>query len=273
MRQTISFIFIFVLAFAGVAVADPLNYTVMGYGGLSPAVAGVSENSFWWAATNTAGATVPGSMLTSYGFDPLSGSARGVTPAPYSSNNLFSGSLLLSTPFTVSGTQALTVSFGELAVRPFAYGNFEFAVLLNSSTSQVAALLGIESPMTLVGTEDQNYLGTFFTPLSPGVQMTTDYYHGAYPANFTLGGIQYDQCSGDHAGPCQSELTSTYTPAAGSYQLLFGAYGKGNNGPVAVVVDSVSVPEEGSIITYVVIGILAMLLLRRRIQLPAKRVV
>jgi hypothetical protein len=60
MRKTIFLIWVFAFAFVGIAVADSLNYTVMGYGGLSPAVAGVSANLFWWAGTDTLG-TVPGS--------------------------------------------------------------------------------------------------------------------------------------------------------------------------------------------------------------------
>ena len=253
MRRTVFLISIFILALADGAVADNLSFTVAGYGGLSPAENGVSDNSFWWAATNTPGAAVPGSALTNYGFDPLSGVLRGNTPAPYASNDLYTGSLLLSTPFTVSGTQGLTVIFGDLAVQKFAWDDFTFAALVQNS--QVVSILGLDSPMSISGTAEQAYLGTVFAPLSPGVQMTVDYQHGAYPNGFQLGNIQYNQCSADQAGPCQTELTSTYTPAAGTYQLLFGAFGQGRNGPVAVAVKSVTVSEEKSII-YLLVGLL-----------------
>ena len=80
MPKAIFLIWVIVLAFAGVAVADS-SFTVVGEGGYSPAVAGVSTNPFWWAGKGTQG-TVPGSVLTGYGFDPLAGSFNGVTPAP-----------------------------------------------------------------------------------------------------------------------------------------------------------------------------------------------
>lgn len=244
MPKVMFLIWTFVLAFAGVAAADSIGFTVTGSGGLSPAVAGVSANSFWWAGTGPQG-TVPGSVLTGYGFDPLSGSFQGVTPPPYSHNDLYTGSLLLSTPFTVNGTQGVTVNFGELSAQQFAYGNFEFAVLLQNS--QTAAILGIVSPVaTLVGTEDQNSLGTLFTPLSPGVHLTVNYANAAYPESFQLGGTQFacTGTAGDFQGPCQGDFTSAYTPARGTYQLLFGAYGQyPRNGPTAVAVKSVSVPE------------------------------
>jgi uncharacterized membrane protein YtjA (UPF0391 family) len=46
MRKTIPLLCILVLAFAGVASADSLNYQVIGYGGLSPAVSQVSQILF-----------------------------------------------------------------------------------------------------------------------------------------------------------------------------------------------------------------------------------
>jgi hypothetical protein len=155
-----------------------------------------------------------GLVLTGYDFDPLSGSFQGVTAAPYSHNDLYSGSLLLSMPFAVNGTQGVTVNFGELSAQQFAYGNFECAVLLQNSE---AAILGIVSPVaTVVGTEDENRLGTRFTPLSPGVQLTVNYANAAYPESFQLGGTQF-ACTGnaDFQGPCQGDFTSTLHSAPG----------------------------------------------------------
>jgi hypothetical protein len=217
-----------------------MDYTVTGYGGLSPKVCGVSHHPFWWAAANTPGANLSGSVLRGYGFDPLAGAVRGVIPAPYLTINLYTtGSLLLSTPFTVSGTQKLTVAFGSLAVQKFAWDNFQFATLVQNS--QVVAILGLSCPMSLTGTAEQPFLGTNFTPLTAGVQSTAASLLAAYHGSFQLGCIQYDQCSGDKAGPCQDDVVSTYTPAAGTYQLLLGSFSQGRNGPVAVAVKSVAV--------------------------------
>lgn len=272
MRKTFSLLLmIFVLSFAGVASADGLNYTVMGYGGLSPAVTQVSQNSFWWAASDTPSSTVPGSVLTSYGFDPLAGVVRGVTPAPYSHNDLYTGSLLLSTPFTVNGAQRLTINFGEVTARGFDYGNFEFAVLVQNS--QTAAILGLVAPVVPGAVTDEPYPGTVLTPVSPGVQVTTDYFNAGYPDSFQLGSTQFGGPIGNNQNlycnnsPCQGQFTSSYTPAAGSYQLLFGSFGNGNNFPAAVTVESVSVPEGGNSLGYVVVGFLVILLLRRRTAL------
>jgi len=242
----------------GVALADALNYTLIGNGGTSGPVAGVSANSFMWAGTAEQG-TVSGSILTQYGFDPLSGSFRGNTPDPFSSNNNFSGSLLLSSAFTVDGTQQLTVNFGEMSAQKFANGNFEFAALVQNN--QVSAILGLVSPVsTLTGTESPNFLGTFFEPLTAGVQLNVNYEHQGYPQPFQLGANVYN-CSGlgDSNVPCQSDFTSTYHPAAGTYQLMFGAFGKNSlsNGVSAVAVKSVQVPEEG-IWTDLFISLLAL---------------
>jgi hypothetical protein len=265
MRKTFSFLWmIFVLASADVASADGLNYAVTGIGGLSPAVAGVSGNSFWWAGSSMPGATVSGSVLTNYGFDPMSGVGRnGTAPAPYVSNNDYTGSLLLSTPFTVNGNQGLTVTFGTLGTHSFPWGNVEFATLVQNS--QVVAVLGLADGMSITQTEEDGYApGTVFEPLTSGAQMTVDYMFGAYPAPFQLGSTQFG-CSGNLAGPCQNEFTSTYTPTAGTYQLLFGSFAKDNN-PVAIAVKSVAVPEEGSL-TYLALGFATILLLYCRVHL------
>jgi hypothetical protein len=247
-----------VLAFAGSVSADSLTFTDSGDCGVSPAVPGVSATSFTWAASNTSASNVSGSVLTSYGFDPLSGAFNGTTPAPYSHNGLYSGSLLLSNPFTVNGSQGITVTFDDLAAMGFDYGNFDFAVLLENG--QTAAILGLVSPMTLVGTQDENYLGTFFTPLSAGVQMTTDSYDAAYPQNFELGSTNFGGPAGNRNcdnNPCMGQFTSTYTPDAGTYQLLFGSFSNGNNFADAIAVQSVQVPENNTL-GYLALGLLVV---------------
>jgi hypothetical protein len=250
-----------ILAFAGMASADNLTYSVIGYGGFSSPVTQVSQNGFWWAASDTPNnSTVSGSVLTSYGFDPLSGSFNGVTPAPFSHNDLYNGSLLLSSPFTVNGSQGLTVNFGEVTARSFDYGNFEFAVLLQNS--QTVAIIGLVAPMNLVSPEDEPFLGNVFTPLSSGAQMTSVYYHAGYSGTFQLGNTQFGGISPNcDSGPCEGLFTSTYTPNAGTYQLLFGSFGNGNNFPSAVTVQSVNVPENSSLV-FVIFGIVAILFTR-----------
>ncbi len=262
MRKSLLFLSIFLCVFVSVASADNLSYTVTGSGGLSPAVPGVSQNSFWWAASNTPYSTVPGSVLTSYGFDPLSGtSPSGFTPAPYAENGLYTGSLLLSTPFTVDGAQGLTLTWGEVTAEGFDYGNFEFAVLLQNS--QTVAILGLVAPVVPGSTSDEMEPGTILTPVSSGVQVTTNYYNAGYPGTFQLGSTEFEESTTQSCdeSPCQGLFTSSYTPAAGSYQLLFGSFSNGNNFPAAVTVESASVPE-GSSLSYVVIGFLLILLLR-----------
>ncbi len=227
--------------------ADSLTYTVVGYGGLSSPIAGVSTNSFWWAGWGgTSLPSVSGTVLTSYGFDPLSATVRGITPAPYAENEVFSGSLLLSNSFTVNGTQGITTTFGGLSAQAFGYETFDFALLLKDS--QMAAILGITSPMLPFGIDDEPHPGSNFTSVTPGVQTTVNYQFASYPAGFQLGNMQfgcYNQGSQNWAGPCQSEITSTYMPAAGTYQLLFGNFSK-TTATSAIAVKSVTVPEENA---------------------------
>src|SRR5437762_2142568 len=132
MRKSMFVVWALVFSLTGIAGADSLNYTVIGTGGTSGPIAGVSATPFVWAGTAEQG-TVSGSILTQYGFDPLSGVFFGSTPPPFVSNAPLTGSVLLSSSITVDGTQQLTVNFGELAAQPFAYGNFAFAALVQNN--------------------------------------------------------------------------------------------------------------------------------------------
>jgi hypothetical protein len=164
----------------------------------------------------------------------------------------------------------LKVNFGEVTAAGFDYGNFEFAVLLQNS--QTMAILGLAAPVTLVGTSDEREFGTVFTSMTPGALMTVNFYNAGYPGTFLLGssafgnGSNNPQLNCDNS-PCEGQFTSTYTPGAGTYQLLFGSFGDGRNFPAAVTVESVSVPEGGSSLGYAATGFLVVLLLRRRIPL------
>jgi hypothetical protein len=248
---------VFMLAFAGAASSDSLTYTMTGDCGVSVPVNGVSANSFTWALSNTSAATVAGSTLDGFGFDPLSGVFNGTTPEPYSSNGRFSGSLLLSNAFTVNGSQNVTVQFADIAAMGFDWGNFDFAVLLQNS--QVAAVMALVSQMSPAGTEDQNYLGTKFEPLTTGAQMAITMSEG-YPQDFELGSTVFGGPDGNRNcdnNPCLDQITSTYAPGAGTYQLLFGSFTNGNNFPDAIAVESVQVPESGTL-EYLALGLLAI---------------
>ena len=134
----------------------------------------------------------------------------------------------------------------------------------------MVSVLGLVEPMNLIGPEeDDTGVGTTFEPLSPGVLMITNYYHRYYSAPFQLGSTQFgcydptlNATDFQGASDCQGEFTSSYMPADGTYQLLFGSFGHVGATPVAVAVKSVSVPEEESL-AYVAIGFLAMPLLCR----------
>jgi hypothetical protein len=74
--------------------------------------------------------------------------------------------------------------------------------------------------------------------------VTTDHFNAGYPVSFQLGGTQFGAPIGNsqdlycNNSPCQGQFNSSYTPAAGSYQLLLGSFGNDNNFPAAVTVES-----------------------------------
>lgn len=235
--------------------ADPLSlsYAVMGTGGTSQPIAGFSGSSFEWA--NNTG-TVAGSVLTAYGFDPLQ-TIPGVT-ADYWINNDIRGSLLLSSTFSLNGTQTLDVTTMGLTLEGQDYVQIEFALLLENS--QVAAVLTNTRPD---GIDVFGDIGVTPSYTAPSAGVNTVSQTGTLSSIATIGGVDYgrDALPGDCGENCYTEISSSYTPNAGQYQLLFGSFTSdgSNNRPGAVIVQSVSVPEEGTLPDLLVLGFMAVL--------------
>jgi hypothetical protein len=202
-----------------------LTYTVIGTGGLSPALAGVSAAPFWWVDTS---GTTPASAVVSYGFEPFPAFVKVVDALQAGGGG---GSLLLSAPFAVDGGETLQVTF-ELLKRFVSYANSDataplgFALLLQNSLVQLV--------LANITAEARTYFNNFgflttvpasetsFVPTSPGVTMTTANGTGR---DVTLNGAHYAAVPGA-AGLCGCffDVTSACTPGAGTYQLLFGIY-------------------------------------------------
>jgi len=100
-----------------------------------------------------------------------------------------------------------------------------------------------------------------YTPVSAGVTTTMAPYGYTYwqgqgtnpllPVDVTLGGVRYwDNPQAGFDCGCSLDVTSTYTPGAGTYQLLFGVYDYGGTGAALAVtnVDANRVPEPSSIV-------------------------
>jgi len=195
-----------------------LSYTVQGRGGVA----------FFWE--DNAGHT-PWSALQSYNFDLFPGAQddwRSVT----------SGSFLLSTPFALAAGQTLTIVADIITAHAFPYYDVGFGLLV--SGTQVKAVLFALRPDGINHRGDLgNVPGTAFPPPSPGVQVTKVV---GGPFKAILGGIQYGKVNdlSDCSGNCSTLVTSTYLPAAGQYQLLFGMFnvdGSVNDAkPAAIIV-------------------------------------
>jgi hypothetical protein len=231
---------VLILGLAGFASADPLQlgYTVMGTGGLSGPAAGFSNSSFWWADTS---GNVAESALANYGFVPYTVPA-GQNPG-YSS---VTGSLLLSSAFTIGAGQSLNVTTTAITDEAQDSKQLDFALLLENS--QLVAVLSNISPDGSQGFGDfvigQKALA------SAGVTTTIlNSSSGEVGDPFTLGSYQYNGAPTNRGSlNTSTELLSSYAPGAGTYQLLFGAFFQPTDAPSqsAMTVQSVSMPEEGT---------------------------
>lgn len=262
----------FAFALSG-AFADSLNltYSVSGSGGISAPQAPLGSNSFTWI-DNTGG--VSGSLFGQDGFNPLTA----YVPTDWV------GSTLLSNPFSLGGQDTLSVTATMFSQQWFSagLGNLDtngFALLLEGST--VKAILFDSRPDG--GHDMLNIAGP------PGYSFQLPTSNVAYDLNHkvgdplhydsvdvTLGGTNYyplippplNQLStycgygppqSDGGEVCSSITTSSFTPGAGTYQLLFGMFsltgqaleanGGGPQTPAALAVDTVTitrVPESAS---------------------------
>ena len=257
---------------ASAAIADSsglnLTYTVMGAGGISDAQAGVSNSPFWWVDTS---GTLPASAVTSRGFETFPSFMHLVDELGVGGG----GSLLLSSEFSLSADQMLSVNF-DLLTRQQAWTSYPggrgapqaFALLLRDGvvTAVLAntdaegrlrfgSYLG-EPPDSPYYIPDRQYTAT-----SPGVTTTLaphgySYWQGQHPdppvpgVDVTLGNTRYwdNPQQGFDCG-CDLDIASAHTPGAGTYQLLFGLYDYGGTGAALAVtsIDIVRVPEPSSL--------------------------
>jgi len=251
-----------VLGLPAMARADSLGltYIVTGTGGLSQATPGLSNAPFWSIDTSAPGGQVTGSVLVPYGFDAFTSAlpiGSGVFPA-FETNGVL-GSFLLSSSFMLNADESASVSFSALTNSAQPYFDLAFGALLRNGS--VAAILGVVRPDGFNVWSDMPGPSSSRYPLpSPGVSSTIA---TSGPRNLVLDGVQYGQPSkpGDCFDRCITEVTSTLTPGAGSYQLLFGVFGA----PHALAVTSVSVPEPGTL-GLIGVGLLALGFSRRRLS-------
>src|SRR4051812_28406672 len=190
--------------------------TITGTGGTSSAVPGFSSSSFEWI-DNTG--NVNASTLSSiFGYNVFqSGSGEPGT-----------GSLLLSNPFAVGVGSAINLSMSLFTAENTgaSFNELGFAVLLQNS--QVVAILAASRP------DGINHIGDFgsfssvtFQGPSSGVTTTsTTHLNGSDLPVMTLGSQTY----GTLEDPthcflnCLTDINSTYTPGAGTYQILYGSF-------------------------------------------------
>lgn len=232
------------LGIASAAPADTLqlDYTVMGTGGLSGPIAGISNSSFWW--TDTSG-TISGSVLANYGFAPITSI---LTPSVDVSS--YQGSLLLSSSFTLTAGQTLNVTTTAMTNQSSPFYELDFAVLLQNS--QAVAVLSNISPNGLGEVGD---FGQIENKTLPSAGVSTVLTRSADQVDavgtpFTLGASTYNgPLTNSSQANMSAQIMSSYTPGAGTYQLLFGAFDAPaftRESALAVQSVSVSMPEEGT---------------------------
>jgi hypothetical protein len=238
--------------------------TVLGMGGVSPAISGFSGTSFQWI-DDTGG--VDASVLSNvYGYSVLA-SGQSVTGA---------GSLLLSNPFTVDGTNTLDVSFSLFTAEGALGSNFNelgFAVLLRNS--QMVAVLGAYRPDGINHITDIGNVQAFtFSGPSSGVTTTRNTHQSLSDLPvMTLGSEQYG-VSADLSScfvNCLTDVTSSYTPTVGTYQILYGSFfldSNPNPHAAGLAVKTVKVPEPTPVeLGVVALGLIGTLILALRRKL------
>ena len=227
------------VGFGSLANAEPITYSVTGTGG-SAFVSQLSDSPVLWM--DSAGGTA-GGALSAFGFNPVVAEAGGsVWGVDYGSG----GSYALSSQFTMNAGEILNVDFSVFTRHASPWQDIGFALLLEDSA--VVAVLGNVRPDGVLhygglGSRPGTRLATASSGVSLSMTRTAI-------GSFELGGVQYGTVSdtGDCFGNCRTNISSSYTPGAGTYQLMFGAYGSAENGkPTAVAVTSARVPEPGTL--------------------------
>jgi hypothetical protein len=198
-----------------------LSYEVMGKGGLA----------FWWI--DNAG-TVPGTALANYGFNLLPNANRDWA-------SLASGSLLISSSFSLSTGEAFNVTARVITAHALPYDDVGFALLLRNGQTQAVLFAVRPDGVYRVGDMGPNAPNTFHKP-SPGVAVTEEIEKAV---DVELGGLKY--WPHDAGGASSStKMVSTYTPGAGVYQLLAGVFtlsqSANQDRPSALVLECVRLP-------------------------------
>ncbi len=202
-----------------------LTYTVQGYGGLAPSTPPISNNDFWWV--NSSGGVL-GTQLANYGFDMVVGA--------YPPRDQLSGSLLLSSDFKLKAGETLKIEAAILCNYTQLQGNVGFAVLLQNS-QLVAVLANLRAKGTTV-LFDTNPIASL-TPEGPGVTLAKNTF--TFPDVIDIGGVTYGPTGQAFQTDITTTVESSIEPGEGSYQLLFGAFGKDNQFPTTIAVQSVAV--------------------------------
>jgi hypothetical protein len=253
------------LGLSNLAFGAPLTFSVTGTGSFSQPVSGLTDSPFWWIDT-TGG--VSGAPVNQCGFDIFVGpGVTGISP-------FMTGSFLTSTPFTLVDGETLTVAMTLLSLFPENFDALGFGLLLENSTVQ--AVLANSRPDGITHFGDLPHPQEVdFTPPGPGVTYSGQSKSISSP--FTLGAFEYGQqflpdgtpsVFSCHSHICETDIVSSVTPGAGTYQLLFGSYGQ--TSALAVTAVTTSVPEPGTL-SLLGVPVLLQIWRRRRQRTPGRR--
>jgi hypothetical protein len=248
------------LTIPAVAIGEPITFTVTGRGGLSNPVENLHDDMFWWAE---AGGRVSSDSYASTGFTIAPDAvAAGYTP------NKGLGSLLLSSEFRIEEGEELTFGMDVFAGMPsvFAVDSVGFAVLLEDGLLHSVLTAVQPYDARTRGSDGLGYFGDKdFARPSPGVVTTLTPTLG--PPPFTLAGHDYNTIrDGTQSNTCcLTEVRSTVTPGAGTYQLLVGAFVFQNRiDHMGVAVTNVTVPEPALLVLFG-LGLGVFVLSRRQV--------
>ena len=193
--------------------------------------------------------------------------------------SLASVSLLLSSPFTLEDGDLFTLSMSLLTAddpRLFASQDVGFALLVQDNVVQ-AVLANLRPNGDHKAGDQAPPPEARFVGASAGVSVTEV---TSGPTPLTLGSNEYGQPGmfGDCFGNCYTAVTSSYTPGAGTYQLLLGIYtltGQLNDGapgdpgrPSALTVNGVYITPVAEPFTLGLmgIGLLGLRVVRQRVR-------
>jgi hypothetical protein len=167
----------------------------------------------WWI--DNAGGK-PWSTLAHYGF-------ALVGPTTLNWQALAVGSYALSDPFPIAPGQTLAVGAGIATAHNMINGYYDVGFGLLVQGANVITVLFALRP------DGSNEVGggpgpnVFFASPSPGVVFKPQQPQSTY-APYVLGGVNYSDTANVGEGDVSTQFTVTCQPAAGDYQLLFGAF-------------------------------------------------